>query len=202
MNYPTKREENILYKQGYKYIAGIDEAGRGAWAGPLVAAAVILPKDFKLKGLNDSKKLSAKQRDEFFDVITKEALAYYACIIPSKEIDKDGVGKANLLAIKKSTEGLKIKPDYILIDSFKVTWNNIPAKSITKGDTKVIAIAAASVIAKVTRDRIMLRYNKKFPKYGFDRHKGYGTKEHHNNLKRYGITTIHRLSYQPIKELT
>ncbi|XOU94334.1 MAG: ribonuclease HII [Candidatus Kerfeldbacteria bacterium] len=201
MEYPTKREENKLFKQGYKYVAGIDEAGRGAWAGPLVAAAVILPKDFKLKGLNDSKKLSAKQRDDFFTIITKNALAYYACIIPSKEIDKGGVGKANLLAIKKSAEGLKIKPDYILIDSFKVTWNDIPAKSITKGDTKVIAIAAASVIAKVTRDRIMVQYHNKFPKYGFDKHKGYGTKEHHNNLKSYGITPIHRQSYQPIKEL-
>lgn len=199
--YPTKREENILYKQGYKYIAGIDEAGRGAWAGPMVAAAVILPKGFKLKGLNDSKKLSAKQRDEFFDVITNKALAYYTCIISSKEIDKDGVGKANLLAIKKSAEGLKIKPDYILIDSFKVAWKDIPAKSITKGDTKVIAIAAASVIAKVTRDRLMIGCHRKFPKYGFDKHKGYGTKQHHQNLQQYGITSIHRLSYKPIKEL-
>ena len=201
MQYPTTREEKKLYRQGYKYIAGIDEAGRGAWAGPLVAAAVILPINFKLKGLNDSKKLSAKQRDDFYKVIVKKAITYYACIITPKQIDRHGVGRANLDAIKKSADGLKIKPNYILIDSFKVAWPKIESKSIVKGDTKVVSIAAASVIAKVTRDRLMIKYHQQYPKYGFDQHKGYGTRRHHKNLLYNGITPIHRKSYRPIKHL-
>lgn len=198
---PTKREENKLYRQGISFIAGVDEAGRGAWAGPLVAAAVILPKNFKLRGINDSKKLSPTQRELMYDLILKQAVAYYAYRISHKSIDKKGVGKANLLAISRSVRCLAVKPEAVLIDSFKVNWSGITSISIKKGDTKVVSIAAASIIAKVTRDRIMTQYHKQYPSYNFVQHKGYGTKQHHKKILKHGPCPLHRCSFAPIRDI-
>jgi ribonuclease HII len=198
---PTKREENKLYRQGISFIAGVDEAGRGAWAGPLVAAAVILPRDFKLRGINDSKKLSPTRRELMYNLILKQAVAYYAYRISHKSIDKKGVGKANLLAISRSVRCLAIKPEAVLIDSFEVNWPGIASISIKKGDTKVISIAAASIIAKVTRDRIMTQYHKRYPNYNFVQHKGYGTEQHHKKILQHGPCPLHRCSFAPIRDI-
>ncbi|HHE64580.1 MAG TPA: ribonuclease HII, partial [Bacteroidetes bacterium] len=198
---PNRKEENKLKRFGYKNIAGVDEAGRGSWAGPIVAAAVILPAKFNLSGINDSKKLTPKKREELYEKIIGKVVDYNVYILSNKEIDKECVGKANIKVLKKAVTGLKKKVDYALIDSFKIKIPHIKSTSIVKGDTKVLSIAAASIIAKVTRDRLMVKYDKKYPKYGFASHKGYGTKKHHQNLYRYGVSLIHRRSYQPIKEL-
>jgi len=198
---PTQREEKKLYRQGYSKIAGVDEAGRGAWAGPLVAAAVILPRHLKIPGLNDSKKLTAKAREVLFKKIIDQSVAYTIYRVSQKIIDKQGVGKANLLAIQKSVKFLPTKPHYVLIDGLKVKIDNLPVKSVVRGDAKVISIAAASILAKVSRDRIMVKYHKKFPQYNFAKHKGYGTKEHYANIKKYGICPLHRLSFSPLNQL-
>lgn len=198
---PNRKEENKLKKLGYKNIAGADEAGRGSWAGPIVAAAVILPSNFNIPGVNDSKQLFPNKREELYEKIIKIAVDYYVAILSNKVIDKGGVGQANLKVLVKAVTGLKTKVDYALIDSFKIKIPNVKSTSIVKGDTKVLSIAAASIIAKVSRDRLMVKYDKQYPKYGFASHKGYGTKKHHQNLYRYGVCSIHRRSYQPIKEL-
>lgn len=200
MTYPTRKEENKLFRRGYKYIAGVDEAGRGAWAGPLVAAAVILPRDFKLPGINDSKKLSPAIREKFYRSIINQALGFQVAKISSKHIDRLGVGQANILAIKKSVLKLKIKPDYVLIDAFKIEIKNIPSLGIIRGDSKVVAIAAASIIAKVTRDRIMKKSHDKYPVYNFGQHKGYGTKDHYQRLMKHGPCSWHRFSFSPIRD--
>lgn len=198
---PNRKEEIKLNKQGYIKIAGADEAGRGSWAGPIVAAAVILPQKFNLPGVNDSKKLSPAKREELYKKIIEKAVDYNVCVLSNKEIDKGGVGRANKKALIKSVTGLKTKADYALIDSFKIIIPKVKSKSIIHGDSLVLSIAAASIIAKVTRDRIMVKFDKKYPIYGFAKHKGYGTKRHHENLIKYGVCPIHRRSYQPIIEL-
>jgi len=198
MNKPTRYQELKLIKQGYKYIAGVDEAGRGSWAGPLVAAAVIFPVKIKLPGINDSKKLTASRREALYTKIIKQAVAYSTYTVSSKWIDKHGVGQANKRAIIKVLKKLKVKPKYVLIDSFRVGWTETPSMSITKGDAKIITIAAASIIAKVTRDRIMSRMDNIFPSYGFLRHKGYGTTIHLKNIKKFGMCPQHRRSFRPM----
>jgi len=201
MTIPTRREENKLYRQGITLIAGVDESGRGAWAGPLVAAAVILPKKFKLSGINDSKKLTPAQREKLFDLIIKQAVAYCTYRVSQKSIDKKGVAKANLTAINKSVGRLSVRPEAVLIDYFKVSWPKIKSIGIKKGDAKVISIAAASIIAKVTRDRIMVRHHRKYPAYNFAQHKGYGTSHHHKKILQHGSCPLHRLSFAPFKNI-
>jgi len=182
-----------------KLIAGVDEAGRGPLAGPIVAAAVILPEKFNLDGLNDSKLLSSKKREQLFSQIKKIALAIGVAKVSHKQIDKLNIHKANFLVMKLAVQALEIKPDFLLIDGprHKVDLD-IAQKSIKQGDRKYACIAAASIIAKVTRDRIMKRYHKKYPQYGFSQHKGYGTKLHYKNLSQHGPCAIHRRSFSLI----
>ena len=181
-------------------ITGMDEAGRGSWAGPVVAAAVILPKNFRLPGLTDSKLLSAAQRDELFLKIT-ENYDFGVGIIPNDQIDKYGLLHATFLAFEMALDGLKNKPDKILIDGRDKFKFIIPHESIIKGDLKIKSISAASVVAKVTRDRIMIEYAKQYPNYGFEEHKGYGTPRHQRALHDNGACKIHRFSYAPIMNL-
>jgi len=191
--------EKKLFKQ-YKYIGGIDEAGRGPLAGPVVAATVILPKTFKNSTLNDSKKLTPKQRDILYDIITEQALAIGISVIDSTVIDEINIYEATKVAMLNSIKELSIKPDYLLIDHMPLDLD-IPHESIVKGDQLSYTIAAASVIAKVTRDRIMQELDQLHPEYGFKNHKGYGTKAHKEALEKHGITKHHRKSYKPVAEL-
>lgn len=188
--------EREYYEKGYKSIAGIDEAGRGPLAGPVVAGAVILPKDCLLEGINDSKKLSEKKREKLYDDIIENAVAWGVGIVDHTVIDEINILNATRLAMKKALENLTVKPDYILIDAEKkVDTNGIPYLPIIKGDALSISIGAASIIAKVTRDRMMKEYDKIFPMYGFEKHKGYGTKAHVEAIKEHGPCMIHRNSF-------
>lgn len=191
--------ENRLKEQGYKIIAGCDEAGRGPWAGPLIAAACILPQKVKCK-FKDSKKLTPKKREEIFNYLMKKTV-YGIGIAERKDIDRLGLIKATNLAFKKAINNLAIKPDYLLIDGRDKFKFDIPFKSIIKGDSRVQSIAAASIIAKVIRDRIMQYYARQYQNYGFEFHKGYGTVRHRQALEKYGICNLHRRSYRPIKEI-
>ncbi|AZB42922.1 ribonuclease HII [Bacillus sp. FJAT-42376] len=195
-----KRFEYDARSKGFKSIAGIDEAGRGPLAGPVVAGAVILPEGFYLEGLNDSKKLSEKKRDLFFDVIQKEALAIGIGIVDAEEIDRINIYQASKKAMRLAIEDLELNPDYLLIDAMEVELN-IPQEKIIKGDAKSISIAAGSVVAKVTRDRIMKDLAKTYPAYGFDQNMGYGTAIHLESLKVHGATPHHRKTFSPVKEL-
>jgi ribonuclease HII len=192
--------ERELYKQGFKYIAGVDEVGRGPLVGPVVSACVVLPKDFMLEGLTDSKKLSEKKRDLFYDIIKENALGIGIGYIDEKEIDCINIYQASKKAMMLAISNINCSIDYILIDCMKLELN-IPSTSIIKGDAKSISIAAASVIAKVTRDRMMYELDRKYPQYGFKDHKGYPTKKHLESLKKYGILNEHRLSYEPVKKI-
>lgn len=187
--------ENNLYSQGYNIIAGIDEAGRGPLAGPVVACAVILKKDERVEGVNDSKKLSPKKRDKLFDEIIDKCVAYGIGIIDNKVIDEINILEATRLAMKQAIENLKVQPDYLLIDAETHIATNIPLKGIIKGDSLSQSIAAASIIAKVTRDRMLLEFDKKYPEYVFSKHKGYGTALHIAKIKEYGLTDIHRKTF-------
>ncbi|MFI3260164.1 MAG: ribonuclease HII [bacterium] len=198
MEIDLKKYEKDLYKQGYKYIAGTDEAGRGPLAGDVVAAAVILPEDFELEGLNDSKKLSAKKRDLYYDIIIKECLAYSVEIVSAEKIDEINIYEASRLAMNNALDKLEIMPDYILSDAMPLKREN--SLPIIHGDALSLTIAAASVIAKVTRDRMMEELDEKYPQYGFKKHKGYGTKMHLEMIREHGILDIHRKSYKPVKE--
>jgi len=199
MTKPRSIEENKLFRKGYQFIAGADEAGRGPWAGPLVAAAVVLPRRHGLRGINDSKKLSPQIREKLYVDIIKTALTWTVSVIDNTKIDEIGVGRANKISLEQAIQSLSILPDFALVDAFEIELNNIPSRSIVKGDAKVVSIAAASIIAKVTRDNLMLAYHKKFPDYDFYKHKGYGTKRHAMLLKKYGPISIHRKSFSPIK---
>ena len=191
--------EKEAYKNGYKLIAGIDEVGRGPLVGPVVTACVILPKNFKLDGLTDSKKLTEKKRDMFFDIIMKKAISVGIGIIDETIIDEVNIYEATKLAMYRSIDNCKIKPDYILIDAMKLDKLDIPNVSIIKGDLKSISISAASVIAKVTRDRMMYDLDKKYPYYNFAKNKGYPTKEHVEAIEKYGIIKEHRKTFNPVK---
>ncbi len=207
MKYPNFREEKKLWKKGYKRVAGLDEAGRGPLAGPVIAATVIIKPclkwNFKHLRLRDSKKLSLKRREEFYKLITKNpAIKWGIGRVSEKVIDKINILEATKLAMRKAIKKLKRKPDFLILDgNFKIDIN-LPQRSIIKGDEKVFSCAAASVIAKVYRDRIMQRYHKKYPQYGFDKHKGYGTKLHRAILKKYGPSKIHRKSFKLVAKLS
>lgn len=192
--------EKKLYTKGIELIAGVDEVGRGPLIGPVVAAAVILPRNYKLEGLNDSKKLSEKKRDEFYKIINKDAIAIGIGIIDEKIIDKVNIYEATKLAMKDAINSLKIKPEHILIDAMPLDLD-IPTTSIIKGDSKSLSIAAASVIAKVTRDRMMYELDELYPMYGFGSHKGYPTKRHIEAINKYGLIEGYRKTYAPIKDM-
>lgn len=187
--------ENEGYEKGFTYIGGIDEAGRGPLAGPVVAAVVVFKPGTKIEGINDSKKLSEAKRDELFEIIKEEALDYGIGIVQKDEIDEYNILNATYMAMKKAVNCLKQKPDYLLVDAAHIPDVDIEQKSIIKGDSKSISIAAASIIAKVTRDSIMYEYDKMYPEYGFASHKGYGTDQHYKAIREHGITSIHRRSF-------
>lgn len=191
-------EEMCSYEKEYSmysYICGIDEAGRGPLAGPVVAGAVILPKDARILYINDSKKLSEKKREELFDVICSEALAYGIGVVPSERIDEINILQATYEAMRQAINKLDITPDILLNDAVTIPEINIRQVPIIKGDAKSMSIAAASILAKVTRDRMMLEYDAVYPEYGFARHKGYGTKQHTDALVKYGACPIHRRTF-------
>ena len=188
-------EENAV-NAGYKVVCGIDEAGRGPLAGPVHAAAVILPIGLEIEGLNDSKKLSEKKREQLFDVICEKAIDYSIGVATEKEIDEINILNATFLAMHRAVEGLKIKPDYALIDGNQ--YPKIPfvtEETVVKGDAKSMSIAAASILAKVSRDRFMLEKAKEYPEYCFEKHKGYGTKVHYEAIKEFGPSPMHRLTF-------
>jgi len=192
-----KEEENKLYaSSGIKYICGIDEAGRGPLAGPVVVGAVVMPKDSMIEGVNDSKKISEKKREKLYDLIINEAVSYAVGIIDNKKIDDINILNATKLALTESLKGLTVKPDVIMVDALtKIDTLGIPYISVIKGDAKVYSIAAASIIAKVTRDRMMYEWDNIYPVYGFAKHKGYGTAFHIQAIRENGICTIHRKSF-------
>ncbi len=188
-------EENAI-NAGYKVVCGIDEAGRGPLAGPVYAAAVILPLGLEIEGLNDSKKLSEKKREQLFDIIKEKAIDYSIGIATEQEIDEINILNATFLAMHRAVEGLKTKPDYALVDGNQ--YPRIPSvteETVVKGDAKSMSIAAASILAKVSRDRFMLEKAKEYPQYQFEKHKGYGTKLHYEMLNEYGASPIHRMTF-------
>ena len=190
-----KQIEEELYADGIRHIAGIDEVGRGPLAGPVVAAAVILPPDFSVLGVDDSKKLTEKKREELFVSITECALAYGIGVVDNHTIDEINILEATKLAMKQAVSALSETPDYILIDALTLKDVSIPQKGIIKGDSLSISIAAASIVAKVTRDRMMEAYHKEYPHYAFDSNKGYGTKAHYEGLDCHGLCKLHRKSF-------
>ncbi len=191
-----KEDEEKLYSDKVKLIAGIDEAGRGPLAGPVVVGIAILPQNSMIEGVNDSKKVSEKKREKLYELITNEAIAWNVGIADQNEIDDINILNATKLALTRAIEGLEIKPDLILVDALtKIDTKGIPYKSIVKGDAKEYSIAAASIIAKVTRDRMMRQYDEIYPQYGFKEHKGYGTAKHIAALKENGPCMIHRKSF-------
>lgn len=192
--------ENQAYKMGKKYIVGLDEAGRGPMAGPLVVGAVIFEEGYYNDLINDSKQLSDKKREALYDIIIKDALAYQIEIIDVEQVDKLNVYQASKKGMIDAIKHLSITPDYALTDAMPL-GPVIEHEAIIKGDSLSISIAAASILAKVTRDRIMIEYDKKYPEYGFKKNKGYPTKQHKEALKMYGVTPIHRRSFQPVQEV-
>jgi ribonuclease HII len=190
--------EKEVRARGFRLVAGLDEAGRGPLAGPVVAAAVILTPEARLAGVNDSKKLSPKRRDEAFILLQKKSLAIGIGIVEAGEIDQLNIHQASLKAMERAIAGLPVPPDFLLIDGLHRLNLPLPQKAIVKGDQKCLSIAAASVVAKVTRDRIMTAYHGEYPQYNFIRHKGYGTKEHLQAIEKYGSCPLHRRSFRPI----
>lgn len=192
--------EKKAYLQGYRVIAGLDEAGRGPLAGPVVAAACILPRGLLIAGVNDSKKLAPKVRERLFHRLTTDPTVIYGIgIIESEEIDRINIYQATIQAMWQAVDKLSKTPDYLLIDGMGLTHASIPCQKIIKGDQLSLSIAAASIIAKETRDQLMRNYHDKWPVFGFDQHKGYGTEKHLEALDRHGPCPIHRLSFDPIK---
>lgn len=193
--------EQRLWKLGYENVVGCDEAGRGPLFGPVVAASVILPHDFVLEGLNDSKKLTEKKREEYYPIIMENALAVGISIVSAKEIDEINIYEASRQGMLRAIDSMNVEPDYIITDAMPLDgFTDIPHEAIIKGDAKSITIAAASVIAKVTRDRLMYEEDKKHPEYEFAKHKGYPTKKHIELLNKYGIIDGYRHTYGPVKK--
>lgn len=186
------------YQNSYQFIAGIDEVGRGPLAGPVVSAAVILPKDIEILGLNDSKQLSEQKRNQLAESIKKQALSIGIGIVSPAEIDKINIYQASKVAMMQAVANLNVQPDYLLIDAMNLDLA-IPQEKLIKGDARSNSIAAASIIAKVYRDELMKEYHEQYPHYGFNKNAGYGTKLHLDGLKDYGITPIHRLTFAPVK---
>ena len=193
--------EKELYKQGLTLIAGVDEVGRGPLAAPVVAAAVILPQNCKIQGLNDSKKIPKKKHLEIFQAVQNQALSIGIGIMDNQVIDQVNIYEATKLAMTEAVAQLKIKPDYLLIDAMKLDLP-LPQQSIIKGDANSLSIAAASIVAKVTRDKMMAEFDQVYPGYDFAQNAGYGTKLHLEGLDKYGVTPIHRRSFEPIKSIT
>ncbi len=188
--------ERIAYAiNDFTWVCGVDEAGRGPLAGPVFAAAVILPKDFAIEGLNDSKKLSEKKREFLYEKIVQQAVAYQICMVDEKEIDRLNILAASMLAMKNAVEGLSIYPDIAYIDGNRTPELEIPAIAVIKGDATSASIAAASILAKVARDRFMIELDRQYPQYRFARNKGYPTKEHYERIGQYGISPVHRISF-------
>ena len=196
------RYERRLREQGFARIAGVDEAGRGALAGPLVAAAVILPEDFDREGIRDSKQLTANQREACYVRIVAGAVAYAVVKVQPPAIDRRGLHRSNLALLRRAARTLEPEPDYVLTDGFPVPRMPFPSLSITKGDAVTASVAAASIVAKVTRDRIMDRLHRRFPEFGFDHNRGYGTPDHLEALDRLGPCPIHRLSFSCVGQPT
>ena len=193
---PDYEFEKAAVNSGFSCICGVDEAGRGPLAGPVCAAAVILPEGAVIAGLDDSKKLTEKKRERLYDIIKETAVDYSVAYGTLEEIETVNILEATYLAMNRAIEGLNVKPDFALIDGNRAPRGiKIPCETIVKGDSKSMSVAAASVLAKVTRDRLMLEYDKKYPEYNFKKHKGYGTKEHTELIKQYGPCEIHRLSF-------
>ena len=192
------RYERTLRAQGFRRIAGVDEAGRGALAGPLVAAAVILPERFDLEGIADSKLLTPTAREVAFARIVRDALGWSVCRAMPARIDHRGLHRSNIWLLRRAVTLLDPAPDYVLTDGFPVRRLPAPCLSIKKGDLVTASVAAASIVAKVTRDRMMDRYHRRFPDYGFDRHRGYGTREHRAAIERLGPSPIHRRSFKGV----
>ncbi len=185
-----------LNRQGYKYICGVDEAGRGPLAAPVFAAAVILKEDADLEGLNDSKKLTEKKREELYDKIISQSIAYSIMYVDEKTIDEINILNATMGAMKAAVSSLKVKPDAVLVDGNKAPQLDVSlVRTEIKGDARIKSIAAASVLAKVARDRYMIELDKKYPQYQFSKHKGYGTKLHYQMLDLYGASEVHRMSF-------
>src|SRR5450759_3145132 len=189
------KTERTLWAQTIEHIAGVDEAGRGPLAGPVVAAAVIFPKEFIMYGVDDSKKLSARKREELFIMISQQAMSIGVGIIDHKVIDRINILQATHVAMRRALENLAVKPDYVLVDGNSFNHDTLRFQNIIGGDAKSFTIAAASIIAKVTRDRLMCEFDACFPQYGFARHKGYGTPQHIEAIRTYGICEIHRRSF-------
>ncbi len=193
--YQMEENERRLRSEGYRLIAGIDEAGRGPLAGPVYAAAVILPEECVIEGLNDSKKLSEKRREELYDIIIEKAVAYNIQSVSEKIIDEVNILNAVFIAMNKASQALSPQPDYVLVDGNRIKDMIFPCETVVKGDSKSINIAAASILAKVSRDRYITEISDKYPEYNFAKHKGYGTKEHVEALKKYGPCEIHRKTF-------
>lgn len=187
--------ENTLRKEGYTLICGVDEAGRGPLAGPVCAAACVLPAGLTLEGLNDSKKLSEKRREALYAQITEEALAWAVCLVDEKTIDDINILQATYRAMRGAVEGLKLRPDLCLVDGNRDPGLGLPTRTVVKGDATCASVAAASILAKVTRDRLMVRYGAEYPGYGFAVHKGYGTRAHYAAVAELGLCPIHRRSF-------
>lgn len=204
VNHPTFNEENDIWQRGYRYIAGIDEVGRGSLAGPVVAAAVILPGDFEADWkplVNDSKQVSPSSREKLFPYICEVAISIGVGMSDVQTIDSKGIAKATRLAMKKAVDQLTPSPDFLLVDYLHIPEIRLPQKGITHGDCLCFSIACASIIAKVTRDHLMVELDKEYPEYKFAEHKGYGTPEHLACLRRLGPSPIHRCSFQPVREM-
>ena len=193
--------EKELYEKGITLIGGVDEVGRGPLVGPVVAACVILPVNYELPGLNDSKKISEKKRDQFYDIIMRDAISVGIGIVGPDKIDEINILEASRLAMKLAIENLSVKPEFILSDAMKLNNIDIPYQDIIHGDALSLSIAAGSVIAKVTRDRMMYELDKEYPEYGFACHKGYPTKAHLENIAKYGVLANYRFTYKPVSDL-
>ena len=192
---PSLEYENLKYAEGYTAVCGTDEAGRGPLCGPVVAAAVILPRDTEIEGLNDSKKLTEKKREKLFDIIKEKAVAYAIAEASPAEIDEINILNASMLAMRRAIEALPVKADFALIDGNCSRGFEIPTETIVKGDAISASIAAASILAKVTRDRQCLELDKLYPEYGIAKHKGYPTKDHMDAVRKYGPAPIYRMSF-------
>ena len=192
---PDYSIEQELHAQGFTCVCGVDEAGRGPLCGPVFAAACILPDGLYIEGLNDSKKLTEKKREKLFDIIKKEAVAYSIASADVEEINEMNILEADLLAMRRAIDGLGVKADFAIIDGNIARDFPIPARAVVKGDSKSMSIAAASVLAKVARDRLCLELDREYPQYGIAKHKGYGTKEHKEALRKYGPSPIHRKKF-------
>ncbi len=194
--------EEEIQARGFRVIAGLDEAGRGPLAGPVVAAAVVLAPIKKMAGIDDSKKLSPEQREKFFSLILQQAAAVGIGVVDAREIDRLNILRASLKAMEQAVQNLPLSPDFLLIDGIHSLTLPLAQRAIPKGDQRCQSIAAASIVAKVTRDRLMLAYHDEYPQYNFARHKGYGTREHLQAIRQYGCCPLHRQSFKPIYQLS